>query len=207
MARDRHPANPPVRLVACGVFRPALDRLGVLAAHPHVRAVFLPPHLHLYPAELEQALAAQLAEARREGERLVCLYGTCFPQMDVFCRRHGIQRVPGAHCFEMLLGSDRFRKLIDEETGTYFLERELVDNFDRHCMEPLELHDEEMRRAYFRHYRRLVYIRQEEEPDPGWRLEQLATFLGLALEIHPADTRQLHDALDRLLGNDPRDEP
>lgn len=194
-----------VRLVACDVFRAAIERMGLLASHPYVRPVFLPAHLHIRPRELERALHDELAKARREDERMVVVYGTCFPDMDVFCRRHGIQRVSGAHCFEMLLGSGRFRKLIERETGTFFLERELVDNFDRHCMEPLELHDEEIRREYFRHYRKLVYIRQEEEADVTWRLEQLAAFLELDLEIHPADTRQLRDELERLVAGEEQD--
>ena len=90
-----------------------------------------------------------------------------------------MQRVPGAHCYEMLLGSGRYENIINETPGTYFSERELILNFAEYCSDPLELHDKEMRRLYFKRYERLMYVRQPSDPDLLSRASELADFLHL----------------------------
>jgi len=104
-------------------------------------------------------------------------------------------KVPGSHCYEMLLGSERFQKLVDETAGTYFLERELILNFEEYCIEPLELHDEEMRKCCFEHYQRLLYVRQPLDPDLVPNARELAEFLELSLDIVDADYWHLEKKL------------
>jgi hypothetical protein len=83
--------------------------------------------------------------------------------------------------------------------GTYFLERDLILNFEEYCLEPLELHDEEMRKSFFEYYERIVYLRQPSDPDLLSKANKLATFLQLSLEIRGADYSHLEETLNDLL--------
>jgi hypothetical protein len=191
--------RPSTRLIACGVFRPTLEHLGVEERYPRVRSSYLPSNLHLRPQDLRRQLSETITSARQGNERILCLYGTCFPDIDDFCRLQGVTKVPGFHCFEMLLGSEQYENVINEMPGTYFLERDLILNFEEYCLEPLELHDDKIKRLVFEHYERIVYVRQPSDPDLVSRASEVAEFLQLSLEIQDADYSHLEQILTDLL--------
>ena len=189
-------------IIACAVFTAAMEHLQLKKKYPNMRLTYLPARLHLKPAELKKRLQLEVRRAQAKGERIICLYGECFPDIDGFCKRHSIIKVPGSYCYEMLLGSKRFKQLIDETTGTYFLEKGLIINFEDFCMGPLELKDEEMRRQCFEHYKKLLYIRQPSDKDLVPRASELAQLLGLSLEIQDADYSHIEKTLTESLKGD-----
>lgn len=188
-----------IRIIACAVFKPALDYLKLESRYPDLRVTYLPSNLHLGPQRLQSYLLKEVISAKERDERVLCLYGKCFPGIDDFCQQYGVVKVPGAHCYELLLGSERFSQIIEETVGTYFLEKELIVNFEGYCVEPLELHDQEMRKTYFQHYQRLLYIRQPSDPNLLSRAGELSQFLGLSLVIRDADYSYLEKRLTELL--------
>jgi hypothetical protein len=189
----------PTRVIACGVFKPALEHLELEKRYPHVHATFLPSSLHLRPQELEFALRKEISSAKQRNEKVVCLYGNCLPDMGIFCHHLGAVKVPGLHCFQMLLGSTRYQQIIDEMPGTYFLDSDLILNFKEYCAEPLELHDEEIKKLLFAHYERALYVWQPSDPDLVSRAAEVAEFLHLSLEIQDADYSHLKKILTNLL--------
>jgi len=189
-------------IIACAVFTAAMEHLQLKKKYPNMRLTYLPARLHLKPAELKKRLQLEVRRAQAKGERIICLYGECFPDIDGFCKRHSIIKVPGSYCYEMLLGSKRFKQLIEETTGTYFLEEGLIINFEDFCMGPLELKDEEMRRQCFEHYKKLLYIRQPSDKDLVPRASELAQLLGLSLEIQDADYSHIEKTLTESLKGD-----
>jgi hypothetical protein len=189
----------PMSLIACGVFRSALEYLNLEKRHPTLRVTFLPSNLHLQPQELRNTLSGEIGGAQERNERTLCLYGNCFPDFDDFCNHHGVDKVPGHHCFQLLLGSKRYEDIMKEMVGTYFLERDLILHFEKYCLEPLALREDEIRRALFKPYRRVIYIRQIADPDLVPQAEELARFLGLPLEIRDADYSYLKQALVSLI--------
>jgi hypothetical protein len=193
--------NPPLtkRIIACGAFRAALETLRLEERYPDLHVTFLPSNLHVWPDKLKRRLSREVRKAQRKNDRIICLYGECFPGIDEFCERRGIIRASGLYCYEMLLGSEHFHRIMDETAGTYFLERELIVNFQEYCLEPLELYDEEMRRSYFKHYQRLLYVRQPSDRCLVSRARKLAQFLNLTLEIRDADYLYLEDKLTSLI--------
>ena len=188
-----------VRIIACSVFKPALENLRLVKRYPYLRLTYLPSNLHLKPQELQDCLLKKITAAQRRTERIICLYGDCFPGIDDFCEQHGMIKVPGHYCYEMLLGSERFRQLINEMTGTYFAEKDLILNFEEYCLRPLELRDEEMRKYCFGQYQRLLYVRQPSDPNLMPRAGEVAEFLGLSLDISDADYSHLEKSLIELL--------
>jgi hypothetical protein len=188
-----------VRIIACQVFKPALEHLGLEDTCSYIRLTYLPPNLHLKLRELGKYLRREIVAAERRNERTICLYGDCFPGISEYCQRHGACRVPGPYCWEMFLGSERFNRILDEDAGTYFLEKELICNFKDYCVEPLELYEEEMREQCFKYYHRLLYVRQPSDQDLEAKANEIAEFLGLSLEIQDADYSHLEERLNKLL--------
>jgi hypothetical protein len=186
-------------VIACGVFRPALEYLELGNRYPHVHLTFLPSNLHLRPQELEIALRKEISSAKKRNEIVVCLYGNCLPDMGSFCHHLGAIKVPGLHCFQMLLGSERYQHIIEEISGTYFLDGDLILNFEEYCSKPLDLHDDEIKRLVFRNYQRLLYIRQPSDPDLISRASEVAEFLHLSLNVQDADYSHLEKILTDLI--------
>ena len=186
-------------IVACAVFKPAIEYLQLKRRYPNLHLSYLPSKLHLRPQDLKIRLLREITSAQKRNERVICLYGDCFPDIDDFCQEHGVIKVPGHYCYEMLLGSERFRRLIKEITGTYFAEKDLILNFEEYCVKPLELHDEEMRKYCFQQYRRLLYVRQPSDPNLVPKASEVAEFLGLPLDISDADYSHLEKELTELI--------
>jgi hypothetical protein len=187
------------RIIACAVFKPALRHLGLRRRYSQLRLTCLPAVLHLRPQHLEKRLRREVAAAYRRGERAICLYGECFPGISEFCKEQGAAKVPGDYCYEMLLGTERFSYLVGEVAGTYFAERDLILNFEEMCRRPLELDDDDLRQCCFAHYRRLLYVRQPDDPEVATMASEVASFLGLSLEIDDADYSHLERDLVKLI--------
>ena len=187
------------RIVTCAVFKPAIEYLQLKRRYPNLRLTYLPSKLHLRPQELEKCLLTRIKAAQKRNERVICLYGDCFPDIDDFCQEHGVIKVPGHYCYEMLLGSERFKELINEMTGTYFAEKDLILNFEEYCVRPLELRDEEMRNYCFQKYRRLLYVRQPSDPNLMPQADEVAKLLGLSLNVSDVDYSYLEKRLIELL--------
>ena len=187
------------RIIACAVFKPALDYLRLENRYPDLRLTYLPANLHLRPQDLKDRLLKEIFSAQERGERVICLYGECFPGISELCEQHGVIKVPGHYCYEMLLGTERFQQFVDEMAGTYFLDKELIVNFKQYCITPLELHDEEMRKICFEHYRRLLYVRQPSDPNLIPRAVEVAELLELSLDISDADYSHLEKKLIELI--------
>ena len=191
--------NGKIRLIACGVFRSALEYLDLKERNSGLSVTFLPSILHLHPQKLRKMLSNEIGSAKERNERTVCLYGSCFPDFDDFCDHHGVDKVPGDHCFQMLLGSRKYEDIMNETVGTYFLERDLILNFERYCLEPLALWDDEIKRTLFQPYNRVIYIRQPLDQNLAPQVMNLARFLELPLEIRNADYLYLDRALVNLI--------
>jgi hypothetical protein len=179
--------GPLKRLIACAVFKPVLEYLKTDFRYPGVLTTYLPANLHLKPELLKSALQQAVAEARRRKELPLIIYGDCFTGINEFCRQHGIVKLPGRNCYEMLLGDRLFESILTETIGTFFVERELLLNFNAYCAEPLELADSSLRDIYFEHYERLLYVRQPNDPDITVKAKKIADFLKLSLDIRDAD--------------------
>ena len=181
-----------LRIIACGVFRDALRQIEPLHFHQNVFITYITPVLHNYPEKLKEEILHQIHLAQKAGDSIVCLYGRCYPDLDYHLYEMGIPRVPGAHCYEILLGSRRFHAIIDEEAGTYFIEKNLIVNFPEYCIQPLELDDPLLRKSFFQHYKRLAYIRQPLDPDTIMpNVHDISQFLSLIPLVIDADYSEL----------------
>jgi hypothetical protein len=189
----------PPCIIACNVFRSAMEYLGIQRRFPDLSLRYLPAHLHLQPLELKRRLLAEIETARKNHRSTGCLYGHCFEDIQSVLEEARVPCIRTGHCFEILLGGHRFRRLIQDQAGTFFMERELLENFEAYCWTPLELHDPQMRAWYFEHYRRVTYIRQPLDTDLTDQARRIAETLDLDLQIVDADYEELEQAVNRLI--------
>lgn len=186
-----------IQMAACGVFRSALENMGICDRFPEIEIDYLLPYLHHYPIELRKRLTKVIRRAHNLRQKVVCLYGKCFPDIDAFLQERGATRPTGGHCYEMLLGHRAYESIIDEEPGTYFLEKEILMNFSEYCIKPLELHDPQMRKWFFERFKTLLYIHQPGDPDLWEQAHEIAKFLNLHLQVKEADYTDLKRGVER----------
>jgi hypothetical protein len=120
-------------------------------------------------------------------------------QLDAVLREEGIERLPGAHCYEFFASPTVFAALADAEPGTFYLTDFLLKNFERFVIRPLGLdRHPELKEEYFRNYRRLVYLAQAEKPGSIERARAVAAYLGFAFEYRFTGYGELATRLHKL---------
>lgn len=170
-------------LIVCG----ALGReLRAIVAHHGWDAQLLgiPASDHMTPEKIPQHVEGWLLSIRRKYERVLVVLGDCgtYGALDRLLERHGVERISGLHCYEMYAGAD-FDALLREEPGTFFLTDFLVRAFEQTIVHGMGLdRHPELKRDYFRHYRRLVYLIQQPDEALLRKAEEIASYLGLSLE-------------------------
>jgi hypothetical protein len=96
------------------------------------------------------------------------------------------------------------RDLFDAEPGTYVLTDFLVRSFRRTVLAELGLDRyPHLWPDYFGHYRRLVWLAQDREPDLEAQAERVAAMFGLPLTVIETGTGRLERELARLVGDHP----
>ncbi len=169
-------------LLACGALARELAAIARLNDWQHIRIRCLPPELHNRPDRIPGEVRKQLEKECDRFEQIFVAYGDCGTagELDKVLDEFGIERLPGAHCYEFYAGSDVFAKLVDEEPGTYYVTDFLVRQFDRIVRKGLDLDRRpELLPVYFGNYKRLVYLAQRDDAGLQAQARAHAEFLGL----------------------------
>jgi hypothetical protein len=173
-------------VIGCGALAPELVELTRRAGLPAMDLTCLPASLHNRPERIPGAVAARIRRARHDGyERIFVAYADCGTGglLDGVLAGEGVERLEGAHCYEVYAGRAAFAALHDEEPGTFYLTDYLVRNFDRLVVRGLGLdRHPELLPIYFGNYRRLVYLAQADDATLTTRAEAAAARLGLEFE-------------------------
>ena len=193
------PARPLV--LACGALvgdlRAVLSASGFAA---HIDVQFLPAPLHNRPERIVGSIRPLLEAARSAGRPVLIAYSDCGTGglLDAMLTDFpGVERVPGAHCYEFFAGAEQFAALHDEAPGTFYLTDFLARHFDALVWSGLGLdRHPELRDQYFGNYTRLVLLAQSEDPDVNARGESAATRLGLAYEFRLVGRAGLGSVVD-----------
>jgi hypothetical protein len=178
-------APPPHSLViGCGAL--ARELAAVTAGLPGVDVTCLRPDLHNRPERIAPAVRAAIAEARPAyGDRIFIAYADCGTGglLDALLEEEGIERLPGAHCYEFYAGAAAFARLADDEVGTFYLTDFLARSFERLVWRGLGLdRHPELLPIYFGNYRRVAYLSQVKDAEVLALARAAADRLGLAFE-------------------------
>lgn len=177
-------------VLACGALaadlRAVLDASGL---ESNIDVEYLPANLHNRPEAIVPALRPRLEAAIAAERPVFVAYADCGTGggLDALLREFpGVQRLPGAHCYEMFAGRAAFGAMQDEELGTFYLTDFLAKHFDALVWSGLGLdRHPELRDMYFGAYRRVVLLSQAPSPDVVERARVAAGRLGLDFSLHP----------------------
>lgn len=191
-------ANSGTLVLACGAIARELEALRRAGPLAHVTLRCLDAALHNRPERIAPAVDAAIRKHEGSFARIFVAYADCGTggELDRVLAAHGVERLPGAHCYEFFAGTERFTALAEEELGTFYLTDFLVRHFDRLVRQGLGLdRHPELMPVYFGNYRRLVYLAQTDDVALDEAARAAADWMGLAFERHATGLVPLHDAL------------
>ena len=185
--RNEVQATPPARVLIVGCGALGRELVTLTRDLPGVDVTCLPAELHNRPERIPAAVADRITARGDDYDRVFVAYADCGTagRLDAaLAGFEGIERIPGAHCYEFYAGAAAFASLQDEEPGTFYLTDFLARQFDTLVMRGLGLdRHPELLELYFGNYRRLVYLAQTEDPELVRRARAAADRLGLAFEL------------------------
>jgi Protein of unknown function (DUF1638) len=174
-------------IVACGALANEITALKRANHWTDVEVQCLPPELHNRPERIVPAIREQLRDKRANYETVFIAYADCGTggMLDALLREEGgLERLPGAHCYEFFAGSSVFNALQDAEPGTFYLTDFLLRHYDRLVTRGLGLdRHPELAQEYFRNYRKLVYLAQNPAAEAEQQARDIAGRMGLGFEF------------------------
>lgn len=189
-----------MNILACGALAEELLALKKINRWDDLVVRCLPAHYHQTPEKIPAAVASaieQLREQDSEAEILVA-YGDCGTggKLDEVLGRYGVERLPGAHCYEFFSSPGVFEAMQEAEVGTFYLTDFLVRHFDTYVIRALGLDRKpELLPVYFGNYRRLMYLAQTRSEALVDQARAHADRLELEFDWHYTGYGALGDAM------------
>lgn len=175
-----------VLVIGCGALARELVAVIDQAGLANIDLTCLPATLHNRPGGIPAAVRARIRAARPRYERIFIAYADCGTGglLDLALADEGVERLPGAHCYELYAGAAGFAAITDDDSATFFLTDFLARNFDRLVIVGLGLdRHPELLPVYFGNYHRLIYLAQTDDPALTAAAQRAARRLGLAFEL------------------------
>ena len=174
-------------VIGCGALVRELQEVAARNGGDHIAVECLPAKLHNRPERIAPAVRERVRAAKAGGEFRSILVGymDCGTGggLDRVCAEEAVERLPGAHCYELYAGESVFTGLQEAEPGTFYLTDYLVRYFERLIMRGLGIAEHpELLGAYFGNYTRVVHLAQTDDPETAEAAEQAAARLGLRCE-------------------------
>jgi len=191
-----------VLVIACGAIARELVRIRSLNDWGHIEFQCLPAKLHNRPEQIPGAVLEKIETERDKFASVFVAYADCGTGglLDKALKGTGVERIPGAHCYEFFAGSDVFHSISDEEPGSFYLTDFLVRHFQRLVFKGLGLDRQpELLPVYFGNYKRVVYLAQTDSEDLQQLARSHAESLGLEYVYHHCGDQPLSKKLTPLL--------
>ena len=172
-------------VIACGALAREINQLKKTNGWDHLELTCIDAALHFYPEKIPEQLRARIRENRDQYDDIYIAYAECGTrgEIDKIIAEEGIERLPGAHCYQFFAGEASFAQMSEDEPGTFYLTDFLVRHFDRLVMRSLGLDKHpELRDMYFGNYKRLIYLAQTTDENLVETAKKAAETLGLAYE-------------------------
>lgn len=164
---------------------------------------FLPANLHNTPDQIVPAVIERIERLGADYRRVFVAYADCGTGggLDRALDRLGVERLPGAHCYEFFAGSDTFAPMAARELGTFYLTDFLTRHFVPLVWEGLGLdRHPQLRDPYFANYTRVVYLSQSPTESLLAAARDAADRLGLDFEHCPTGLEPFSDQIRRQIG-------
>jgi hypothetical protein len=172
-------------LIACGALAREIAALKRANGWSLLDVRCLPAQLHNRPERIAPAVRAAIEANRAVYANIFVAYGDCGTggQLDKVLAEYGLERLPGAHCYEFFATTAVFEQLAAAEPGTFYLTDFLLRHFERLVVRALGIdRHPQLAGEYFRNYRRLVYLAQAPRPGAIEAARRIADSFGFEFE-------------------------
>jgi hypothetical protein len=189
-----------VLIIACGALAHEVIALKRLNRWDYLEVRCLPAELHNRPERIPASVRALIRASRCHYRSIFVAYADCGTggALDAVLAEEGIERIPGAHCYEFFATSPVFAALSEAEVGTFYLTDFLLRHFERLVIRGLKLDTHpELFDSYFGNYRRLVYLAQAHpETAAVESARAIAARMGLLFEMRETGYGDLARSLE-----------
>ena len=185
LAHSGLPDGKGLLIIACGALAHEITALRRANHWDALSVRCLPADLHNRPAAIPAAVRTLIRASRKDYRSIFVAYGDCGTGglLDEVLREEGVERIPGAHCYQFFATAPVFSELAEAEPGTFYLTDFLLRHFERLVIGGLGLdRHPELFATYFGNYRRLVYLAQAPQPESAARAQSIAGRMGLKFE-------------------------
>lgn len=174
--------RPTVAVIGCGAIARELLAIAGQPGLEHLSVECLPARLHNTPWLITDAVEARIVAARARGSEVYVAYGDCGTggRLDAMLREHGVDRLPGDHCYQFFMGGTAFLAEHERRPATFYLTDFLVRHFDRLVWSGLGIdRHPQLLADYFGGYERVLYLAQIDDPSLVALARSHAARLGL----------------------------
>lgn len=192
-----------VLIIACGALVREITELKRSNGWDHLHLKCLDAKLHNRPALIPDRLRKKIRQYKSDYDRIFVAYADCGTggEIDRVLAEEGIERLPGAHCYQFYAGAERFAALSEAEPGTFYLTDFLAQHFDQFVTKPLKFEEHpELRDVYFGNYRKLVYLSQKNDVALIAAARRAAEKLELEFEHIQVGYGELETGLKKVFG-------
>jgi hypothetical protein len=186
MTENGAPQGQGMLIIACGALAHEITALRRANGWDQLDVRCLPAELHNRPEKIPGAVRDVIRASRDRYRSIFVAYGDCGTGglLDAVLREEGIERIPGAHCYEFFATAPVFAALAEAEPGTFYLTDFLLRHFERLVIRGLGLdRHPELFSVYFGNYRRLVYLAQAPGAESEEQARAIAARMGLEFAI------------------------
>jgi hypothetical protein len=179
------PTGQGLLIIACGALAREITALRRANGWDRMDVRCLPAELHNRPEKIPAAVRALIQESRDRYQSIFVAYADCGTGglLDVVLREEGVERIPGAHCYEFFATAPVFTALAEAEPGTFYLTDFLLRHFERLVIRGLGLdRHPELFAIYFGNYKKLVHLAQAPGADSLEQARAIALRMGLEFE-------------------------
>ncbi len=187
-------------VIACGALAHEITALRRANAWDRLEVRCLPAELHNRPEKIPEAVRTMIRASRDHYRSIFVAYADCGTGglLDAVLREEGVERIPGAHCYEFFATSPVFTELADTEPGSFYLTDFLLRHFERLVIRGLGIdRHPELFSSYFGNYKKLVYLAQAPASGSVDEARAIAARMGLDFEYRETGYGELATSLGR----------
>ena len=176
---------PATLVIACGALAREIAALKRANGWSALEVRCLPAELHNRPERIAPAVREVIRENRGRYAGIFVAYADCGTRgdLDAVLKEEGIERLPGAHCYEFFATGPVFAQLAESEPGTFYLTDFLLRHFERLVVRALGMdRHPQLAAEYFRNYKKLVYLSQAPPAGAIEEARRIADSFGFAFE-------------------------
>lgn len=182
-------------IIACSIFRFEIEHLQSLGKIK-VPVIYINSMLHMHPQQLQEILDAKIEEFKKF--RIILMFGDCHARMLDYEKNRNIIRTPGINCCEIILGSEKYRKMRKE--GAFILLPEWADRWREVFVDYMGFKHSKGARIFMNEmHKKLVYVVTGTQKRNVALFDEISEYVGLPLEIYTSTMDELEKVLTRLI--------